>query len=369
MPDGRKEWTEAECREADRLHRTTDLTWEEIGDQFGVSREQVRKAVYRHTRRKDEQVKADLDTVEGIARPHFPDWEKPERVPWRDWFASWGRTNELHKAIDPSQELLTVDLSTTDKPVAVAFAADLHMGGGYTDHDAIRQTVDYILETEGLYLCLVGDGIEGFIPGMKPAETSEQMPASLKAQLSAYRSLVEELADARKLLFMTWGDHDAKWFENAIGVNSVKREMHDRVPYFNGRGLVKLKLGEQTYWVQANHSERFNSQWNLNHPQRRQYERFFPANVNVSGHKHKPAFQCFHHYSALQHADEGLGGKTWLIATGTFKTGPDPYTIRSWSRGIMGVPTCVFHPDTHDVDCFEGPEKAMAFVRGLGGAA
>lgn len=301
----------------------------------------------------------------GHAPPDFEDWDVPEDVDWREFFATWGNINELHKQIDPSQQFLTIGLSHVKNPIMVVSASDLHMGGGFTDHREIRKTIDFILETDNCYVGFTGDGIEGFVPGEKSAETVEQMPASLKAQLAAYRGMVRELSEAKKILWATWGDHDGKWFEKLVGINFVKQTIHSTVPYFNGRGLIRLKLGNQEYFLCVNHAERFASQWNKNHPQRRQYEQFFPADVNIAGHRHKPAFQMDWHYEAMREAGLPIGGKHWLIANGTFKTGPDPYSIRGWTKGVMGTPTIVFYPDVHDCDVFETPLKALAYMRGL----
>lgn len=296
----------------------------------------------------------------------FPDWEIPEDVDWREWFDGIESMLDLHKRMDPTQEILTVDLRRREKdPAVLMLASDFHMGGGYTDHKAILETVELLLDTPGMYVATIGDMIEGFIPGEKSAETVEQMAVGNKPQLAMLRSLITELAEAGKILCMSWGDHDSKWFEKLVGLNIVKQTFHDRVPYFTGRGLMRILLGDQEYWVMVNHGESFRSQWNQNHPQRRQYERFFPADLNVSGHLHKPAFQMAYHYEMLREAGLNVGGKHWLVQTGTFKTGPDPYTIRSWSRGILGVPSAVFHLDRHDVDLLDAPDKAVAYRNAL----
>lgn len=294
-------------------------------------------------------------------RPAFPDMEWPEDVHWTEFFDTWDQVNKQHQKIDPIVETLTIDLSHLNRDIAIVSASDLHLGGGFTNHRLLKQTMLYIME-HNLYLGLTGDAIEGFIAGEKPAETQEQMPSSVKAQRSAYRSLIRDL-DWR-LLWMAWGDHDAKWFEKLIGENVIKQEFHDKVPYFQGRGIIRLYLGEQEYFIQCNHAEMMRSQWNPNHPNRRQYERYFPADVNISGHLHKPAFQMFHHYDMVRDMGVNLGGESWLIQNGTFKTGPDPYTIRGWSRGVMGCPTIVFSHKGHDVTVLKTPEKAVKFLRG-----
>ena len=372
-------WTEDEkdfLAQCVRESRTIDETYTGYVDRFGEKRSSVSVAKGRQLRDVQDRVHR-TSNPERVARflsgehtpgikegPTFPDWTPPEDVDWREWFDSFQTTQDLYKRIDPSQEILTVDLSKSKTPVAVAFAADFHMGGGYTDHRAIRSTIEYILATPGLYVATIGDLIEGFIPGEKSAETVEQMVGSLKGQLGALKSVIAELAKAKKILCMTWGDHDAKWFEKLVGLNIVKSQFHDRVPYFNGRGLIRLLVGKQEYWLQVNHALPGNSYLNPNHAQRKAALTLFPADVTASGHTHKPAFQMMHHFDQLREVGINLGGRSWLVQVGTFKTGPDGYTVRTWTRGIMGVPTGVFYHDRHEVDMLTSPAKATALVRG-----
>jgi hypothetical protein len=337
-----------------------DFTATEIAEQLDLTRAQVDGILYRlGVRGKRTQQYANAPKPE-----HFPDWEVPENVDWREWFAGWDQILELHKRSDPYQQFLTIDYSQATKPIAMASASDLHLGGGFTDHPAIRDTMELVLATDNLFIGLAGDTIEGFIPGVKPAETVEQQVAPVKAQLKALEALTDELLDHDKLWYMSWGDHDAKWFEQTVGVNLVKMMVQHKVPYFVGRATIRLLVGEQEYWLLVNHSERFNSQWNPIHPQRRAYERFFPADVCIAGHKHKPAFSRFVHYEELRRAGFNLGGPSFLVANGTFKTGPDPYTIRGWDRGVIGVPTLAFAPDEHDITIFDSPVKATRWLKG-----
>jgi len=355
-----RDWSQADI---DRITEIRELrpatTWDEIGTLFGATGEAARSAYRRHM---DDDNHTN-DTID--FRQVFQDIEWPEEVDWREWFASAEEQLELIKREDPITEYVTVDLSHINEPIAVALAGDIHIGGGFTNYAAARKTIEFILETQGMKLGINGDAIEGFIPGNKTAETTEQQPLPLKAQVSAYRSLVNELSDANKLLFCTWGDHDGKWIEQEIGFNPIKAIINNKVPYFTGRGVITLKLGTEIYYICVNHSERFASQWNKVHPSRRQYERFFPADVNVTSHRHKPAFQMDHHYDELREAGINLGGKHWMVVTGTFKTGPDPYTIRSWNKGVLGVPTVIFNPDTHDTICVESPWIAKKLMDGL----
>lgn len=295
--------------------------------------------------------------------PVYPDWKLPESPSWREWLDAFDAMLELHKRADNIVSKLTIDIPTKS-PIAVASASDLHMGGGFTNHKAIRKTLDFILETPNLYVGIAGDSIEGFIPGVKGAASSDQMAGSIGAQLHAMDSLVDELTAAGKLLYWTWGDHDAKWFEDRVGLNVVKRLLDRKVPYFAGRGLVRLKVGLQDYLLHVNHGEKWQSQLNETYPQRKMYDYVIPADVTISGHLHKPAYHVAHRYDSLRELGYNVGGKTIFVQNGTFKTGPDPYSTRWWTKGIMGVPTLVFGAMERDLDVFDSPYKAVQYMRG-----
>jgi hypothetical protein len=351
------EWSDFELQQLARL-KDENLTYAEIGEKIGRSAKACSV--------KWKRIRADglIPDVES-SRPKFVEhYDWPEDVDWREWVDLWGDTLEREKKIDPINTKLTVNLSHLTDPINICFAGDLHMGGGFTNHKLIRDTIEFILETPNTYLALVGDVIEGFLPSFRSAEAREQMPASVKSQIAAYRSLVNELLSENCLLWATWGDHDGMWMEKAIGINVVKNTIHDRVPYFTGRGLVKVLLGGQTYHIIANHRENNRSQWNRVHPSRRQFDRFFPADIMVTAHTHQPSFQMDYQLVDAREAGLGIGGKVWYVVTGTAKTGPDPYTIRGWNPGVFGVPTATLFPDKRDIEFHSSPTYAHCFTTG-----
>ena len=339
-----------------KRYKREGLSWRAIGRLYGVDHKTIQGVV------SSRDVSGTYKTTRALPI-EFRDYTWPEQVGWRETFDSWGKVLDLCERQDPFVEHFEIKFNT-DKPVALVSASDLHLGGGFTDHEAIRATFEYILNTDGLYVALTGDTIEGFIPGVKPAETIEQQIAPVKQQLWAAESLVRELIANDKLWWLGWGEHDAKWFEQTIGINIVREMFKHEVPYLMGRAVIKLGIGSQEYFVLANHAERGRSGNSATAAGRKAYESFFPADVVISGHTHKPEFRRFEHYQELRAAGLNLGGKSWIVQNGTFKTGPDPYTIRTWNRGVLGVPTMVFQPDIHDVDVFDTPEKAMQFIRG-----
>lgn len=356
-------WTDDRIDKLHNLRANTDDTWDQIGERFGVTGNAARKAYKRHLEDRVDNIQRQERRADNM-REVFDDIEWPEDPDWREFVDIYEEINNLHERFDPIDETVTVDFSDVDEPIAVVSASDLHMGGGFTSHRAIKETMEYILEHDQLKVGITGDAIEGFIPGVKPAETTEQQAGSVKSQIQALESLVNELHENDSLLWMSSGEHDGRWFEQEVGFNPIKKLVEDKIPYFTGRGLIKLKVGSQEYFVMANHNERFSSQWSDTHGARRAYEQFFPADVVITCHTHQPEWRVFWHYQELRAAGLGVGGKSILVQNGTYKTGPDGYTIRSWNRGIIGVPTVVFMNDEDDKEVFEGPRKAMRYING-----
>lgn len=356
-------YTLPQLERAQRLHEEGN-TWEDVASQVGAtSGTAIRKAVYRHEDKLGDGWQD--ESAPNVDTDIMPDFKDPEDVSWEDWCDALDEINDKHRALDPIQEKITVDLSGVSRPIAIAYMGDLHIGGGYTDHAALKGMVNYIKSTDGIYTALMGDEIEGFIPGAKTAETSDQMSASLKAQFSIFESLVTDLVDSGKLVSVSWGDHSGKWVESELGFNTLKSQIHDRTPYFTGRGLIRLLVGDARYFNLVNHSERFASQWSDTHAARRAHERFFPADVVATAHKHTPEWRTFYHYEQMQDAGLDVGGKAILLQTGSSKTGPDPYTIRRWKRGIFKVPTVVYWPDRRQKEVVESPRMAKALMDGV----
>lgn len=347
--------------------RSLGASWSQVANATGLTLEAAR-AQYKRWRYRRVDATAEHPPAPAPAPTHvpplFPDWQVPERPHWTEWLDLFDHVNKLFVRSNSYIEKLTIQFDTSE-PIAVASASDLHLGGGFTNHRELRATLEYVLETPGLYLGVCGDSIEGFLPGLHGAETTEQMAGSVGAQMFALESLVDDLTAAGKLLYWTWGDHDAKWFEDRVGLNVIKLLIDRKVPYFPGRGLTRFQLNGQEYFWHINHAERYRSLLNATHPQRRMYDLYFPADVTIAGHLHKPAYHVEHFYDVARELGLPFGGKAIFIQNGTFKTGPDVYTIRSWTRGIIGVPTVVLYPDRHDMDVFDSPLKAMQFVGNL----
>lgn len=239
-----------------------------------------------------------------------------------------------------------------DKPIAVAFVSCLHLGGRYTAYDEFRDIYEQILDIPRLYFGSLGDDIEGFISYFRDAEAVYDQIIDPKRQRVILERVLEPMAAQNKLLFGCSSQHGDKWQRRQSGDNPIKEMYMDTfgVPFFDGVGYIEFVVGKETYYIALSHEFPGTSQWNPLHAQQRASKFRFPlADVVVQGDKHTTAYAL-----VTSFMDEYLMGSrpspyTWLVQSGTAKTGPDKYTITNWSRGNFGWPVVIFYPNKHDL--------------------
>jgi len=327
----------------EQLHES-GLEWAEIAARTGLSSANAAcNRVYRH-RKKNAQLKT----------PDFPQIVLPEDFDLSEALDVADRLQGLMDSVDPI--VTSAELFFPDKPIAIMWTSCAHLGGRYTWHKGVREIFDKILEIPNLYVALLGDEIEGFLPGFRDASAVADQVLPVKIQRKMLAAYLKRWSDAGKVLFGCSSQHGGEWFESAVGLNPIKEEFHAaRTPYFDGKGIAKLWVGQELYIAVVAHSFKGSSIYNPNHPQRRATLFDYPsADIAAMGDKHRYSVQ---HMS--DRVDEYLAGLrssplVWHVQVGTAKTGPDPYTIRGWQHGYFSWPTLILYPDRHVVkQCFE----------------
>jgi len=263
--------------------------------------------------------------------PIFVDKKEAEDINWREWFDNLRQRQKLHQRTSFSQDEAMIEINT-DKKIAVCFSADWHTGSVAVDYNQLQSNLETILDTDRVYMITVGDLIDNF------RHFNSLMPI-----LSVLYAILNEFFSKKKWLCACWGNHDIERDEKLYGQSPVKEMLAKKLIYFNGKGTLKLKVGEEIYIIRMSHRLPGNSIHNPNHPQARELRWNAPeADVIVSAHRHEPAIQNFYEY----------GRPKCLIQTGTFQT-DDGYAKRYYSKGIVAVPTVVFYPNKHF--CFAYP--------------
>ncbi len=269
---------------------------------------------------------------------------------------------ELHSDMSLSQDTAEIAIDT-DLPIAVGLSSDWHLGSRTVDYRTWQQHFAFFVSTPELYMGTVGDLPDNTLTNFRSATAIFNQVINPKEQKFLIEKIVDKLVDTNTLLFGAWGNHDVERDENLLGDSAFAKLLAKQVPYFNGKGFVKLKVGEQTYTIAITHKSRFSSFLHDTHSAMREYEMYFPADVIVTAHHHSPAIAWRIRYPTARRLGYEFGGGSWLVRTGTYEV-DSGYSKRYYGMGEIGVPTAVFFPDRHEVIVFQSPFQAITFITG-----
>ena len=325
--------------------RGEGLTYRQIAQVLGRNEHSVRR----------------LASTYGIAAPRPPKRDGPHILSEQD--APPPTLDDLLSAARASRDLLNrirpVITSAEvvipgDEPAAIIFVSCAHLGGRYTFYEAFERIFKMALDIDRLYWISLGDDVEGFFPGaVRSAESViDQALASPAAQRLMLKHVLSMLAGRGKLIAGCSSQHGGKWSEAATGDNPIRDlYLEHGAVWFDGKGIIRLGVGDEEYIIALAHEFPGASQYNPTHAQRRAGLWEFPsADVIAQGDRHNSAVQRI--TTNVTEYDAGLrpSCEQWLVQVGTAKTGNDPYSIRGWSRGVLGWPILVFHPDQHLIE-------------------
>jgi len=257
------------------------------------------------------------------------------------------RLQGLMDIIDPV--ITSLEIKFPPKPIAIMFSSCAHIGGRYTWHNQIRKVFDKMENIDGLYLALLGDELEGFLPGFRDAQAVADQVLPIKVQRAILATYLRRWSEAGKILFGCHSQHGGQWFAQAVGMNPIKEEFQaNQTAFFEGRGLIKMWVGDEQYVLAVSHGFKGSSIYNPNHPQRRASLFDYPsADVIAQGDKHRYACQNMSDRVEEYHAGLRPTPIVWHVQAGTGKTGADKYTISKWQRGWFEWPVLIFSPNRH----------------------
>jgi len=279
--------------------------------------------------------------------------KKVSSVDWRDFINLCNTNQEVIENASYTQDVVKIQIDT-DKPVAIAWSADWHLGSLFTDYKSWQEDLEFILQTKNLYMATVGDLSENFPAKFKSARAPLQQILAPEHQQSMLEGILTELVQNEKLLMAAKGNHDVDFDEQLTGQSQIKRFMSRLVPFFNGKGFAQIMVGSEMYTVLMVHKTRFNSYMHALHGIKQEYKETIPADIVVGAHTHKPGFECYHHYDMSR----DLG---YIIKTGTYKV-EDEFSKSFWTKGVVGVPTTLLFPHTHKIMIFSNAQDAAAHL-------
>lgn len=321
-----------------------NVCWEDL-DNAVVSRRTGQACKKRYYR---------LRAMEREAQPEEPPHPPPEfldlltpEMDVDEWLEALPAMQSLRLKAEPHQVVATVEIETDGMPVAFIPTSCWHVGGLYTFYEGFKEKLQELLDVDRLYWGVHGDEWEGFPPGWGSTVFLNLMPPHLQRRLVA--KLIEKIHGAGKLLYSCWSNHPA-FLERQTGEDQSAALYMGKVPYFRAAGVVILKLGEQRYILDVAHSFPGHSYHNPSHSQGRELAQGLPqADFVIQGHKHSYAYQEYSHRTKAYDAGLQENLIAHLVQVGTAKTGPDPYTLRRWNRGVLIWPAFLLSARKHEI--------------------
>lgn len=332
---------EATLQKIIELREGTDLIWEDIGAEVGLTGDAARKRYYRYARNEKDGSDGGGDHV----APEFPDL-KDDDVDIDNWLDKLKALNAWRMATETKETVATVRLRTKGKPIAFIPTSCWHLGGMYVNYEGFKEKLEELLEVDRLYWGSHGDEWENFPAGWGATVFNNLVPPHVQRRLIA--RIIEKLHDAGKLLYSMWSNHPA-FTERGTGEDPAALLYRGKVPYFAGQGIVKLLVDDELYVLSVAHNFPGHSWHNPNHSQGRQLKMLRRADMVIQGDKHRYAYQEYSHSLAAYDAGLQPNFLAHLVQTGTAKDGPDPYTLRNWQRGILIWPTFVLSAKKHEI--------------------
>ncbi len=253
-----------------------------------------------------------------------------------------------------SRALIPIQIKTSG-PIGIAHMGDPHVDDDGTDIRLLREHVDIINRTEGLFAGNVGDFSNNWV-GRLARLYGEQSLSAAEAWV-----LVEWLIRSVRWLYLVSGNHDCwagagdpiKWMAKSARLQYEAHGMRMGLTFPNGRVIR----------VNARHDFSGRSQWNTAHGPSKAAQMGWRDHVLTCGHTHVSGYQIVR--------DPSSGLISHALRVGSYKTF-DRYAEEKGlpNQTFMVAPVTVIRPQFADDDnrlvtVFLEPGTAAEFLTWL----
>lgn len=274
--------------------------------------------------------------------------KKTGEFDWREWIPAINNLQRLKRKGSFSQDRAFIELGNGTRPAVLVPFSDQHMGAWSTDHQLLARITDEILETEDVYVALVGDYGQYAIKLRGVLEVADNLlPPEQQTQFieSWFNHIWHKVA------FATWDNHGVERQEKQAGESGVKKILSRKVVYFNGIGHVDIKVGDQIYHGAVSHRFRGSSFLNPVHAAMRY--------MRHEGIDREWAIQGDTHVPGMAKYTDGERTRV-AINCGSIQTNSG-FGKRYFSLTTHPIyPVIVFHPDRHEMTPFWSLKEYLA---------
>lgn len=339
---------------------------QEISDEFGVSKSYLKNKMvklrkkgllpYRKDIKKREKTEYFSEDGRQKMEVNFVDKKKAE-CNWEEFLNTAIDMQKQKQKKSISQDEARIEIQT-DKPFAIAFSSDWHLGASSTDYVSFLKHIRLITKVNNLMVGVLGDLADNFVQSSKKGGMFSSL-FSPQDQQDVLKSIFEDLGE--NVIFKTSGNHDDwTYFESGFDFAKYMYKNCRSAPYLRSGGGINLVVnGDIEYRIYAKHKYRYNSSFNLTHTVKRMFEQESPFDVGVIAHHHTPAVEQVSRWHGKYKRD------IVCIRTGSYKIDDKWAKSQGFGGGEIGVPTVIFFSDKKKMIPFKRIEDAVMFLKGV----
>jgi len=275
-------------------------------------------------------------------------------------WASLERASATQGVLSESQAIVPWAVQS-EVPVGIALLGDTHIGA-QIPYDRLREDLETIRDTDGLYGIHMGDVLDNVKPQMKAATAIYSTVFDNPQEQLEYAADRLSIASGKWLCVLE-GNHDA-WDFAAAGIGRIgDLARHLGAAYISERGgVLDVDLGGARYKVLLKHQYTGQSRISKTNSQRRLYDDFpwlegEVVDAVALGHTHEPEVHHTHRH----------GRDVLYIRSGTYKCISDGYSEKLGFKSGYGVPVLILWPGERRMLCVMDFRQGVELLRSLRG--
>jgi len=240
----------------------------------------------------------------------------------------WSKAeNDAQKRIDKLRKRSRFKAKfNTEQPVGIAFISDQHIAPGTAcNFKKMREDAQLIADTDGLFCCLAGDGVDNHLKIKSALLSARSTPDEQWRLFDYYLQLL-----SGKVIAMCSGNHDA--YSVAIAGTDVLRLFAEKnkIWYCPSEARIDVTVGSTEYKVAFRHQYRFNSSYNQTHCVKQWYRMGDEVfDIGVIGHHHEASIEAFMSHGMVR----------WAARPGSYQIGTSYTEQYGFGRSTPTCPT------------------------------
>ena len=306
------------------------------------------------------EIAQELDITEKAVNHAVDRARKKQKIEYEDkkeysdadidnYIQAMANMQEAHSRMDSKQVKATARLNE-DKPFAIVFTGDWHVGAVGVDYKSLEEHINMIAETDGIYVIGAGDYIDNAIIHKGSDFESIVRPGM---QYKAAARYMERISD--KIIALIRGCHED--FSKKVDDRDYLEELcyaTNSINLWHG-GDIMIRAGDQEYLWRCRHKYKYSSSLNLENSMRRINEVKGPCDVAAEAHWHDGYYMDRHL----------MGDYRILLRSGSFKVWDEFGQKIAGYKGRPMMPGVIMWPDEKDMQPVRRLPRLVEILRGL----